>query len=219
MKTVIFGSGQHGRVVLNILRLAGKTSCHYFMDDNPQLLHTQVMGELIIGNSTQLLELIQKYDLQAGIVAVGNPFLRIKIGNLMRQSGLILLNAIHPTAILDPGVKLGQGIVIDAGAILSPDPIIEDHVIINPGVSINHDNLIKEGAHLAAGVALGGDVVIGKRSLVGINAAVAPAIRIGDDCIIGVGAAVMRDVTDKAVMLGNPARLARRRTIDVSTLD
>jgi virginiamycin A acetyltransferase len=56
-----------------------------------------------------------------------------------------------------------------------------------------------------------GDTVIGNDVWIGRDAVILPGITIGDGAIIGAHAVVSRDVPPYAVVVGNPARIARRR--------
>jgi len=49
--------------------------------------------------------------------------------------------------------------------------------------------------------------VIGDRVFIGPGAAVLGPIRIGNDVLIGANAVVIRSVPDRAVVVGNPARV------------
>jgi acetyltransferase-like isoleucine patch superfamily enzyme len=66
---------------------------------------------------------------------------------------------------------------------------------------------------MAPGAVLAGEVVVGDYASVGTNATVMPRIKIGSDAVIGAGAVVTRDVPDRAVVVGNPARILRIREV------
>ena len=52
-------------------------------------------------------------------------------------------------------------------------------------------------------------IVIGKNVWIGANATVLPGVTVGDDAIIAAGAVVTRDVPEKAVVAGVPARVIK----------
>ena len=56
-----------------------------------------------------------------------------------------------------------------------------------------------------------GDVTIGHDVWIGRNATILPGVTIGNGAVIGAQAVVPRDVPPYAVMVGNPARVARMR--------
>ncbi len=55
-------------------------------------------------------------------------------------------------------------------------------------------------------------VTIGDDVWLGANALIMPGVTIGNGCIIAAGAVVTKDVTDYAVVGGNPAKIIKMRT-------
>jgi serine O-acetyltransferase len=72
------------------------------------------------------------------------------------------------------------------------------------GVSLGKDCDVYQQVTVGAG--RGGFPVIGDRVDLCSGALIFGGIRVGDDVIIGAGAVVSKDVPDKAIMVGNPAR-------------
>ncbi len=54
------------------------------------------------------------------------------------------------------------------------------------------------------------DTYIGKCCHIGADVIVAPGVRIGDFCVIGPGSVVMRDIPDRSMAFGNPARVMEK---------
>lgn len=80
------------------------------------------------------------------------------------------------------------------------------------------------GIHIADGARIAGNVIIlahdrvrnmkadtyiGKNCEIGGAAIIMPGVRIGDYCCIGAGSVVTKDVPDRCVAVGNPARVIR----------
>ena len=61
---------------------------------------------------------------------------------------------------------------------------------------------------------LKGDTVIGNDVWIGQNAVILPGVHIGDGAIIGANAVVGSDVEPYSVVVGNPARIIRKRFDD-----
>ncbi|MCR5692763.1 MAG: helix-turn-helix domain-containing protein [Bacilli bacterium] len=59
-----------------------------------------------------------------------------------------------------------------------------------------------------------GDTVIGNDVWVGQNATFLPGVRVGDGCIIGANAVVASNIPPYSVVVGNPARVIRKRFDD-----
>ena len=65
-----------------------------------------------------------------------------------------------------------------------------------------------------ADLPLKGDTVIGNDVWIGQNATIMPGVHIGDGAIIGANATVASDVDPYSIVVGNPARLIRKRFDD-----
>ena len=65
-----------------------------------------------------------------------------------------------------------------------------------------------------ADLPLKGDTVIGNDVWIGQNAVILPGVHIGDGAIIGASSVVGSDVAPYTVVVGNPARVLRRRFDD-----
>ena len=61
---------------------------------------------------------------------------------------------------------------------------------------------------------LKGDTVIGNDVWIGQNAVIMPGVRVGDGAIIGTNSVVASDVDPYAIVVGNPARVLRKRFDD-----
>ena len=61
---------------------------------------------------------------------------------------------------------------------------------------------------------LKGDTVIGNDVWIGQNAVILPGVHIGDGAIIGANSIVSSDVAPYTIMVGNPARILRKRFDD-----
>lgn len=210
IRTLILGAGGHGQVVADILMRAheagSKCKLIGFLDDNPSLTGTVVLGLPVLGAVAQLNE----FEHEAIIVAIGDNRTRARIFDAVQTQGEKIVNAIHPAAVLAPNVRLGEGVMICAGVVVNTGTTIDDNVILNTGCTVDHHNHIGRHAHVAPGAHLGGDVHIGEGALVGIGAIVIPGRSIANWAVIGAGAVVTKDVSPYATAAGAPARVIKR---------
>lgn len=109
---------------------------------------------------------------------------------------------IHPTAIIEPGAKIGKNVTIEAYAIIKGNVTLEDHVIVKSHAYIDGNTTIGEGTIIWPSASIGtktqdlkfkGEktyVIIGKRceirEFVTINSSCqeGSVVRIGDHCLI-----------------------------------
>ncbi len=200
---IIIGAGGHGKVVLSTLLSMGK-KVRGFVDDNPNLLHTKILGYPVLGNRSLLIE-----KNQAAILTIGDNQIRKKFAAMYPH--LNWQTAIHPTAYVHESVTIGQGSVVFAGAIIQPDSMIGEHTIINTAVSIDHDCRIENFTHLAPGVHLAGHVTLGEGCFLGMNSCVIPTQSVGAWSTIGAGSVVVKNIDANVFAKGVPARIYKKR--------
>ncbi len=205
MKAMIYGSGEHGRIGMDILQHAGIETIG-FLDDNIESHGTIVNEVPVLGG----FEIVKKYmhDVQF-IVALGDNALRAQKYSELEKAGKILLNAIHPGAIISKRVTIGKGVVIAPNCVINTGAVIGNNVIINTGAIIEHDNIIEDNYHVAPGVCMAGGVRVKNGATVGIGAIVLDDLTIGRNATIGAGAVVTKDVPDNAVIVGIPAKVIK----------
>ena len=101
--------------------------------------------------------------------------------------------------VIDYGCRIGNRVKIHANGYVAQYTVIEDDVFIAPGVIFANDKY-PVSPHLE-----GPQVKRGAR--IGVNATILPGVRIGENALIGAGSVVTKDVSDGAVVVGNPARM------------
>ena len=119
---------------------------------------------------------------------------------------------IHPSAIIPKGMcKIGYGVLMAPLSQLSPDTTLEDNSIMLPNSFLGHDSILRRFAHVASNAVVGANVDVGRAVHVGTNATIREKVKIGDFALIGSGAVVLNDVASNSVVVGNPAKLLRKK--------
>jgi UDP-perosamine 4-acetyltransferase len=211
MNVVIIGAGGHGRVVLDVLRTMGEFHVVGFIDADAARAGQEVMGVPILG-AIHLLPKLQKQAanrIRGAIVAIGDNRVRRTYSDQVLESGLELINAVHPSAIISSTAIIGRNVLLAAGAIVNTQVRIADDVIINTGAVVDHECQIGRAAHIGPAAALAGRVEVGEGAFIGIGAKVVPCMKIGANAIVGAGAVVIEDVPPGATVAGVPARVIR----------
>ncbi|MBW7923401.1 MAG: N-acetyltransferase [Burkholderiaceae bacterium] len=106
---------------------------------------------------------------------------------------------------IEDDVVIGDRVTIKNGAALYDGVRIEDDVFVGPNVTFTNDPFPRSRHRLAAF----SRTVVGIGASIGAGAIILPGITIGRHVMIGAGAVVTKPVPDKAVMVGNPARIVR----------
>lgn len=78
-------------------------------------------GYEVLGNEYALPQLIDRFDIQGAILAIGNNWTRKnmadKIQNIVPE--LDFVSTIHPSVLVGKGVKIGKGSALLPGAIVN----------------------------------------------------------------------------------------------------
>lgn len=209
MKNVIIGAGKYGEVYLAYLQEAG-VNIVGFLDDNEALLGKNIKGVPVLGK-TSLLNTLKKTDGVEGIYCpIGNNELRVFMLSKAASLGYKTPNYIHPSVIVSPNVEIGQGVYILLGTTIMPHTIIKDYVMISMGVHLAHHTVLDTGVFLSTGCNFGASIHASKYAYCGISSTIMTGIhRLGESCLIGAGAVVIKDVPDKAIVAGVPAKILK----------
>lgn len=118
------------------------------------------------------------------------------------------------------GCFVGPFVEIQRGAVVGRGTRVQSHSFICELVTIGDDCFIGHGVKFvndtfATGGPARGDrslwrsTSVGNRVAIGSNATILP-VHIADGVVVGAGAVVTRDLTERGIYAGNPARLLRR---------
>ncbi|MHA6280391.1 acyltransferase [Salinimicrobium sp. CAU 1759] len=135
-----------------------------------------------------------------------------KIGSNTKvwQHCVILKNAdigrdcnINYNVFIENDVIIGDRVTIKPGVCIWDGIVLEDDTMVGPNVTFTNDKLPRsknrnfklEKTHVKKGATIGAGAVI----LCGIE--------IGEFAMVGAGAIVTKDVPDRGVVIGNPAKL------------
>ncbi|WP_231749951.1 LbetaH domain-containing protein [Tautonia plasticadhaerens] len=113
---------------------------------------------------------------------------------------------VHPGASVSSHARLGCGVLIAFGASVGGGATVGDHATLCPLAIVGHDATIGPHALLAPGAIVSGHARLGEACYVGAGATVRQLLIIGAAALVGMGAVVTRDVAERAVVWGSPAR-------------
>ena len=126
--------------------------------------------------------------------------------------------------------RIGAFVEIQKNARIGKRCKIQSHTFICEGVTIEDEVMVSHGVifindHDPWAVNLDGSLqteadwtniptVVKKRAAIGSNATIMCGITIGEGALVGAGAVVTKDVPQNAIVVGNPARVLRPRTVE-----
>jgi len=97
--------------------------------------------------------------------------------------------------------EIGDNCFILEDQTIQPGVKIGNNVVLWSGNHIGHDTVIGNHVYIASHVVVSGHCYIGERSFIGVNAALKDFITIGKDCFIGMGVNVTQNCADGVVCL------------------
>lgn len=195
----LFGASGHGKVIKDILNANG-IKVEAFADDNPNV--NECGGRPVMHDATGLSPMI---------VSIGVNRIRKMIVERLKANNpdIKFVTAIHPSAVISPSAKIGEGTVVMAGAVINADAVIGNHCIVNTGATVDHDCKIGDYCHIAPGVNISGATHVGEGTWVGVGSCVIQCLNIGKNCMIGAGSVVVKDIPDNVTAFGCPAKVIK----------
>lgn len=194
---ILIGGGGHAKVIIDCIQAAG--GCVAGILDDGLAPGTRILDVPVLGKIADR----EAYSGHQFLIAIGSNAVRRRIAE---SGNLQWATAVHPSAVVSPYARIGEGTVVMAGAVVNPGAVVGSHCIVNTGAIVEHDNRLGDFVHISPGAALGGTVTVGEGTHVGIGATVRNNIDICGGCTIGAGAAVVKNITEPGTYAGVPAR-------------
>lgn len=194
MKIAIIGAGGHAKEVYqSILQQSlGQNVAGFYVE--PQYI-TEDPGALY----GIPIKSIESLDTESHVVhiAVGDPELRARIYQSLKEFGFSFVTIIDPRANVPKLMQpIGEGTYIAPGSTVTSDAKIGNCVIINTGAIVSHDCEIQDFCTISPGVILCGNVRIGERSYIGAGCMIREKVWIRDRVLLGMGSVVIKNVLD-----------------------
>ena len=197
-KYILIGAGGHASVVASCIEaMEGALICVFDSD-------TSIASMDDVENKGTYLP--TEFPSAKLILAIGDNSIRKRLVPTIRHA---IGTVIHPSALVDRLVSIGEGSQVLQGAIINRRTNIGKHCIVNTKASIDHDCTIGDFVHIAPGATICGGVQIAECSLVGAGATILPNVQIGKNVIVGAGAVVISSLPDNTTCVGVPGKIIR----------
>ncbi len=204
-KLIVYGAGEFGSLIANVLSYHDDLEIAAYGDDNPQKTTDNIDGTPVFGKK-DLLNFAEQNNIKLAITAIGNNTVRAEKFNLLKNTGFQMISIVHPQALIDTKVSYGDNVIIEMGTAIHTHSKIGNNVFLGGDALIGHHNVIGDHVLVGGNVSFGGSVVVEDYVSLGVGASIKPGIRLGKGSVIGVGAAVIKDVEPGATVVGVPAR-------------
>ncbi len=205
MNLVIIGASGLAREVFDLAQV-----CYGYLPD------FNIKGFLSDGPSNidqmgypNVLNTVSGYEIAEGDVffcAIGKVSDRKKTTEIILKKGGTFINLIHPTAIISPSAKLGQGVAIKAFSSLASDVIIGDFVYLQSSVILGHDVIIDSYCQVNSFAFFAGYVHVEELCTINAGAKLIQNVHVGRGATVGVGSVVLKKVKPGTTVFGVPAR-------------
>ena len=152
------------------------------MTDQQRQPRFAVVTEAEIGEGTQIHDQVNLYKCKIGK--------NCKIGSLV---------------YVEEGVVIGDYVKIKPFVFIPTGVTIEDNVFLGPNVTFTNDKHPRAQGEWSLV-----RTIVKKGASIGANSVIVCGVTIGEEAMVGAGSVVTKDVPDRVVVAGNPARIIRR---------
>jgi sugar O-acyltransferase (sialic acid O-acetyltransferase NeuD family) len=204
-RVIIIGAGGHARVLLSALGAANVRVSGCIARERPGELWPSSIEYLGTDAALQDLD-ADSTVLVNGIGSTRSTALRQQLFELGKGSGLSFLTVLHSKIFIDEATLLDEGVQVMAGAVVQCGVVLGANSIINTGAIVDHDCRIGAHTHLGPRTCLSGTVNVGNGVHVGAGATVVQGINIGDGAMIAAGAVILDHVPPGVAVAGVPAK-------------
>jgi UDP-2-acetamido-3-amino-2,3-dideoxy-glucuronate N-acetyltransferase len=102
---------------------------------------------------------------------------------------------------IEEGVVVGDNCKIKPHVYIPTGVIIDDQVFIGPNVTFTNDKYPRVTGYWELQ-----KTIIGHGASIGAHSVILPGVRIGRNATVGAGSVVTADVSEDAIVCGNPAK-------------
>lgn len=191
----------------------------YFDNDSEyRVVAFTVDDSFAVGNSFQGLPLVlfsevrkkfppAEYEMHVALSYARLNRLRQEKYEQARAAGYHLASYVCSRSVVWSDLSIGDNCFILENQTIQPGVRIGNNVMIWSGNHLGHGTQIDDHVYIASHVVISGHCKIGARSFLGVNATLRDFCTVGKDCFVAMGADVARDMPDGGVALSTPAEV------------
>lgn len=175
-----------------------------------------VNGYPVIGNTFELEEFLKNDDFMFmyAIHPITRGKKREEIFNRIAVPIERYATVVHETAFIPATVTLESGVLVMANSYIGPATKIGHNTLIKASCLIGHNNVIGPLCTFSAGCIVSSYVNIGRASDVAFGARVIEKVNIGNYSTAGAASLVLKDIGDREIHVGSPAKFLKNTRED-----
>ena len=200
----IYGYGGHGLEVEELARVIHLKENRWakiiFVDDAKD----KIDNEKIFSFE----DIISKYspkDIEF-MTGIGEPVIREKLYNKVKEKDYSFAILVHPSASVAESAVLEEGTMVAHNAFVSIKAHLFTNTLVQPMACVHHECSVGRNSVVSTSAVMGGNSSLGYNSFIGLGASVKQGISVGNGSVVGMGAIVIKNVSDRVMVVGNPAR-------------
>jgi len=200
MRFLVIGVGGLAKEMTDLVVALGHEVTAYFTEKEAVILHP-LEGVTIIND-------LDDAQCDAALIAIGNTSARQRFFEQL-AGRFELPTLIHPSACVSPSARIGDGVLVMQNVVLNADAEVGAGALLNVGCCVAHDCHVGAYSHLAPCTQMGGGSSVGAGVFCGTSAVVLPNVTVGGWSICGAGSVVTKDVPERSLAVGVPARVVK----------
>lgn len=204
---ILVGGGGHCKSVIEAAESVGFEIAGIL--DLPEQKGNRILGYEVLGDDDDISKYVDKCDFVVTLGFIKDPALRIRLHERIEKIGGHLATVIASTAHVSRYAETGEGTVILHGACVNAGAKIGKGCIINTMANIEHDAVIGDYCHISTGVMVNGDCTVGKKTFLGSQSVMVNATSIPADSIFAAGSLIRKNLVQKGIYAGAPAKLIK----------
>lgn len=209
-RIAILGAGDLGQSLRTYLADSGDRRFVGFLDD-ARAAGSEIDGAEVLGSARDAAQLLRRGAFDAVAFAIGYRDMAVRVRRFqeLQEAGIPLAGVHHPsawvhrTAVLEPGVHLFPGVIVDMAVRVGPN------VVLNTGTILAHHAVVGAHSYFGPAVRVAGFTRIGSRCFVGIGSTFVEKIDVGEGCVVAAGAVVRETAPAGSLLAGVPAVVKR----------
>jgi sugar O-acyltransferase (sialic acid O-acetyltransferase NeuD family) len=187
---LLVGAGGHARACIDVIEQEGRFFIIGLVGKETEV-GSILLGYSVLGTDDDLPSLLCKSP--NALITIGQIKTqehRVRLFNLLSQTGFELPAVVSPYAYVSPYATLAAGTIVMHGVVVNSGSIVGKNCIINSQALIEHDSVISDHCHISTSAIINGEVHVGAGTFIGSGSIIKHGITIGEQCVIGMGQSV-----------------------------